>query len=198
MHPQESVFELPRELRQLEVMRRERQEWAADHYPVTEQGLLDRYNPRARSPSQTLPAAEVNSQQHATVDLPSQVDPLLSKSPTSPRGANGVLSVDVCASPGSAEQPPVSANSSDLGEKMSANSSLSLGAGRGYTEVLMNTAGRGSPFGKEKSSIPALRSFGRGFLLQTSQAQVPRESIGNVMAPSRMGLLATSMHLHKK
>ncbi|TNN87302.1 piRNA biogenesis protein EXD1 [Liparis tanakae] len=131
----ESVLELPGELRQLEEMRRERKEWAADHYPVTQQGLLDRFHPRARPPSQTLPAAEVNSQQCATVELPSQVDPLLSKFPTGPRGANGVLSVDVCASPGSAEQPPVPANSSDLGEQVSANSSMSLGAGRGYTET---------------------------------------------------------------
>ncbi|XP_034381224.1 piRNA biogenesis protein EXD1 [Cyclopterus lumpus] len=191
----ESVLELPRELRQLEVMRRERQEWAADHYHVTEQGLLDRYNLRAPSPMQTLPAAEVNGQQHATVELPSQVDPLLFKSPTSPRRANNMLSVDVCASPDSADQPPVPGNLSDLGEQMSVNSSLSLVGGRGCTEVLMNTAGRGSPFGKEQSSIPALRAFGRGFLLQTSQDQVPRESIGDVMAPDRMGT-APSGHSH--
>uniref|UniRef100_W5LUA5 3'-5' exonuclease domain-containing protein n=1 Tax=Astyanax mexicanus TaxID=7994 RepID=W5LUA5_ASTMX len=39
-------LELPRELRELEVIRQERQEWAVGHYPVTEDGLLERYKPR--------------------------------------------------------------------------------------------------------------------------------------------------------
>ncbi|XP_055011816.1 piRNA biogenesis protein EXD1 [Boleophthalmus pectinirostris] len=42
----ESVLELPKELRQLEQMHCDRQEWAAEQFPVTEQGLLDRFNPR--------------------------------------------------------------------------------------------------------------------------------------------------------
>ncbi|XP_068436759.1 piRNA biogenesis protein EXD1 isoform X2 [Clinocottus analis] len=202
----ESVLELPRELKQLEEMCRERQEWAADHYPVTEQGLLDRYNPWTRSPSQTSPASVVNG-----LESLSQVDPLLPKSPTSPARANNVVSVDVCVSPDSADQPPVPANSSDLGKQMSINSPLSLGAGRGHTEVLMagrghteilingtgrgHTAGRGSPFRKEQSSIPALRAFGRGSLLQISQDQVPRDSMGEEIAPNRTGL-ALSGHSH--
>ncbi|XP_075964748.1 piRNA biogenesis protein EXD1 [Anarhichas minor] len=191
----ESALELPRELRQLQKMRCERQEWAADRYPVTEHGLLDRFHLRTRSPSQTLPAAEEHSQQHATVESPSQVEPLPPKSPTSPPRANNVLPVDVRASPDSADQPPVPANASDLGKQLSVNSPLSPGAGRGRTEVPMDTTGRGRPFGKEQSSIPALRAFGRGFLLQIPQEQSPRESMGDVMPPGRMGT-APSGHSH--
>ncbi|KAK7904946.1 hypothetical protein WMY93_017553 [Mugilogobius chulae] len=54
----ESVLELPKELRQLEQMRCDRQEWAAEQFPVTEKGLLDRFNPRA-----TKREAEVEPQQ---------------------------------------------------------------------------------------------------------------------------------------
>ncbi|KAK2826164.1 hypothetical protein Q5P01_020378 [Channa striata] len=54
----ESMLELPRELRQLEHMCRDRQQWAVDRYPVTDKGLLARFNPRNQSPSQTSPAAE--------------------------------------------------------------------------------------------------------------------------------------------
>ncbi|KAK9533568.1 hypothetical protein VZT92_008678 [Zoarces viviparus] len=191
----ESVLELPRELRQLKQMRCERQEWAADRYPVTEHGLLDRFHPRTRSPSQTLPAAEENGQQHATVESPSQVGPLPPKSPTSPPRANNVLPVDVRASPDSADQPPVPANASDLGKQLSVNSPLSPGAGRGRIEVPMDITGRGRPFGKEQSFIPALRAFGRRFLLQIPEEQSPRESMGDVMPPGRMGT-APSGHSH--
>ncbi|CAL1575052.1 unnamed protein product [Knipowitschia caucasica] len=44
----ESVLELPKELRQLEQMRCDRQEWAAEQFPVTDQGLLRRFNPRLK------------------------------------------------------------------------------------------------------------------------------------------------------
>ncbi|KAL7844052.1 hypothetical protein SRHO_G00225910 [Serrasalmus rhombeus] len=43
-HIGKSVLELPKELRELEVIRQGRQEWAVNHYPVTEDGLLERYN----------------------------------------------------------------------------------------------------------------------------------------------------------
>ncbi|XP_017568911.1 piRNA biogenesis protein EXD1 [Pygocentrus nattereri] len=43
-HIGKSVLELPKELRELEVIRQGRQEWAVNHYPVTENGLLERYN----------------------------------------------------------------------------------------------------------------------------------------------------------
>ncbi|XP_062325942.1 piRNA biogenesis protein EXD1 [Osmerus eperlanus] len=51
------VLELPGELRELEWIRRQRQERALELYPVTEQGLLQRSNPRAHTPppAQTPP-----------------------------------------------------------------------------------------------------------------------------------------------
>uniref|UniRef100_A0A096LTM7 3'-5' exonuclease domain-containing protein n=1 Tax=Poecilia formosa TaxID=48698 RepID=A0A096LTM7_POEFO len=49
----ENVLELPKELRKLDEMRRERQEWACNCYPVTERGLLARFNPYPKS--QTTP-----------------------------------------------------------------------------------------------------------------------------------------------
>ncbi|XP_070834662.1 piRNA biogenesis protein EXD1 [Chaetodon trifascialis] len=66
----ESALDLPQELRQLEQMRRERHEWAANHYPITEQGLLARFNPRVQSPLQTSPAEQADSLEPATVDTP--------------------------------------------------------------------------------------------------------------------------------
>lgn len=174
-------MELPNELRQLEQIRRERQEWAVDHYPVTEQGLLARFNPRIQSPPQTSPVAQEDSQssfEPASVESPSstQVDLLLDKPPTSPPRATNVSSVGVHASPDSA------ATAADLRKQMSPSP---LALGRGRTEVLMNTVGRGSPFGKEQSSAPALPAIGRGSLLQILQAQIPRESTGDMVTPGR-------------
>ncbi|KAG7237269.1 hypothetical protein INR49_032602, partial [Caranx melampygus] len=89
----ESALELPRELRQLQQMHHERQEWAAHHYPITEEGLLDRFNPRPKSPSQTSPTAEdtqdtlMQTAPHepANVQSPSSAQPVppLSQSSTS-------------------------------------------------------------------------------------------------------------------
>ncbi|XP_076836730.1 piRNA biogenesis protein EXD1 [Brachyhypopomus gauderio] len=58
-HIGKSGLALPRELRELEVTWKERQEWAKKHYPVTEDGLLERYNCK--------PASEPDkeSQKHA-------------------------------------------------------------------------------------------------------------------------------------
>ncbi|KAI4893198.1 hypothetical protein NFI96_018516 [Prochilodus magdalenae] len=43
-HIGKSGLELPKELRELEVIRQERQAWAVNHYPVTKDGLLERYS----------------------------------------------------------------------------------------------------------------------------------------------------------
>ncbi|KAL6105873.1 exd1 [Pungitius sinensis] len=107
----ESVFELLRELRQLGQMR---QEWAADHYAVTEQGLLDRFSPRSPPPSQTPPA-----EGNVTAESPSlAVDP-----PSSPPRASDGFSVDV-------DRPAVPLDSSDLRKRTAASAPVSLGAGR--------------------------------------------------------------------
>uniref|UniRef100_UPI0037E706BF piRNA biogenesis protein EXD1 n=1 Tax=Semicossyphus pulcher TaxID=241346 RepID=UPI0037E706BF len=176
----ESVLELPRELRQLEQMRCEKQEWAAGLYPITEKGLLARFNPRSQAPSGTSPAAEqhapmeADSFEPATAESPSstQMDLHLPKPPTSPpRG----IPVNVPASTEPAAQAPVTSAASDLKKQMCVNIPLSLAVGRGRTEMLMDPMGRGRPIGKEPS-VSALPAVGRGFLFQISQAQTPRES----------------------
>lgn len=180
------MFELPEELRQLEQMRCERQEWAADYYPVTEQGLLARFNPRtSQSPSQNLPAANTQpgSFEPATVESSTEADPLLHQAPTSPSRVNDVSSAQSVDDP--TAQDSVPATVSDLRKRISV-SPLSLGVGRGRSEILMETLGRGTSFGKEKSSIQALPAIGRGFLLQIPQAQIPRQSAGDIKTPSKM------------
>lgn len=88
-------------------MHHERQEWAAHHYPMTEQGLLDRFNPRPKSPSQTSPTPEEDTQMQtascepANVQSPSSAQPAppLSQSPTSAPELESVSSVGALASP---------------------------------------------------------------------------------------------------
>ncbi|CAL8272451.1 unnamed protein product [Merluccius merluccius] len=50
-----SVLELPRELRELEHIRRDRQRFAIGHFNVTQNGLLDRYNPLSQTPPKATP-----------------------------------------------------------------------------------------------------------------------------------------------
>uniref|UniRef100_A0A3Q1EH84 Exonuclease 3'-5' domain containing 1 n=1 Tax=Acanthochromis polyacanthus TaxID=80966 RepID=A0A3Q1EH84_9TELE len=176
LHLQESALELPRELRQLDLIRSERQEWAAGHYPVTEQGLLARFSPKPQSSSQTSPAGEERSEtrpdalEPATVESPSslQVDLGITQPAMSPLKVARVSSVDVHASSNLEAQPLVPATVSDLKKQMSPSASED----RGCTEVLMDMMSRGRPFGKE-SCNPTLPSAGRGFLLQMPPAQVP-------------------------
>lgn len=154
LHLQESVSELPRQLRQLEQMRSERQEWAAALYPVTEQGLLDRFNPRPQSQRQTSPAVLEHSQTQAESFEPAsstQVDLPLHEPPTSPPR-------DTHASLDSASQPPVPAAVSDFREEVSVDSPPSLSVGRGRTE--MDTMGRGRSF---ESLSPSLSQSFRSF-----------------------------------
>ncbi|XP_042357423.1 piRNA biogenesis protein EXD1 [Plectropomus leopardus] len=179
----ESVLELPRELRQLEQMRCERQKWAADQYPVTESGLLARFNPQNHPSSQTLPAEEEQGQTQqesfGPIESPSstQVDPLLHKTPLSPPRVTDALSVDAHASPDPAAEASV----------QSIYSHQSLGIGRGRKEVLMDIMGRGRPSGKKQSSIPALPA-GRGFLLQILQDQLSSKSREDMITPGKMGM----------
>nr|XP_046269790.1 piRNA biogenesis protein EXD1 isoform X2 [Scatophagus argus] len=192
----ECTLQLPRELRKLEKMRCERQEWAADHYPVTEQGLLARFNPTTHSPPQTSPEAQelcqtqADSTETTTVESPPsiQVDLPLHNPITSPPTVTNVSSVDVHASPDTAPQAPVPSDMPGLMEKMCVFSSLgTLGVGRGRTEAPMDTMGRGKPFGKEQSSVPALPTIGRGFLFRISQVHISGESTGDLGTSGRMG-----------
>lgn len=69
-----SVLELPRELRELKHMR---QEWAIDRYPVTEQGLLERSNPRPLPPSQDGQGQNTATQRQPDPPVPTAEEPVV-------------------------------------------------------------------------------------------------------------------------
>ncbi|XP_019940344.2 piRNA biogenesis protein EXD1 isoform X1 [Paralichthys olivaceus] len=186
----EGVVELPTELRQLQQMHQERHEWAANHYPITEQGLLARFKHQTKIPSQTPPAPEEVSQtqtgscEPATVDSPStaQLDLLSYQQPTRPPS---VSSLDVHASSDLPAQVSVAATVSDFGKEMP-SISLNVGVGRGCTDILMNTIGRGRLPGKEQSAQYVLPAIGRGLFFQMPSAQIPGASAGDIKSPGRM------------
>ncbi|KAM8737039.1 piRNA biogenesis protein EXD1 isoform 1-T4 [Acanthopagrus schlegelii] len=185
----EDMLEMPRELKQLEQMRRDRQEWAANHYPITEQGLLARFKPR--TPPETSAAEQDQGQTPAkeSCDPAASLSSIRADPHSSPKGplrAASVSSVDARASPDPAAQAPVPCATPDLRKEMHVNGPLSLSVGRGRTEVPM--MGRGRSFGREQSSVPALPTMGRGFLLHMSQAHKPGESTGDIETPGRMGV----------
>lgn len=201
-------MELPEELRKLEHMRQERQEWATKYYPVTEQGLLARFSPR--SSPQTSPQtpgqgqAQADSLEPATgKSSPStQVEPVLHNQSVSPLSVTSFSASGLCTSPEPAVQAPVPAAVPDL---QKGKPPRPLGVGRGHTEVPVDTMGRGMPIGKEKSSVPALPTNGRGFLLQISQAQIPypqdsaQNSTEGRKTPGRRGLYPSPIHtLHQE
>ncbi|CAL8300090.1 unnamed protein product [Boreogadus saida] len=53
-----NVLELPRELRELEHLRKDRQRHALDHLNLNQHGLLDRFNPRAKNPPKATPQSK--------------------------------------------------------------------------------------------------------------------------------------------
>lgn len=160
------MLELPKELRQLDEMRSERQERARKRYPVTEQGLLDRFNPYPDS--ETTPAADghSNTQSHslevdATPCLSSKMDP-----------------------PDPLQDPSVSRDhspdaSSEPQKEIPTNTHLPAT----LNEEVKCMMGRGWQIVKEQSSTPFLPSFGRGFPLQKSHPQIPGEGAGGIKAP---------------
>ncbi|XP_078145764.1 piRNA biogenesis protein EXD1 [Centroberyx gerrardi] len=206
----DSALELPRELRELEHMRQERQEWAADRYPVTEQGLLARFQPRPQPLPQTSPPAEQhiqdpvpqikpNSPEPATVEPPSpaQVDTFYHQLSTNPPWmASPVQST--AANPAAVQPTPdpvaqVTVCVSDLRKQPSLNSFVSPAASQGLMEVVMDTMGSGRPVRKDlQPSFPVFPSIGRGFSLQIPPAQVPRESPGDMKTPGRMEMAPPS------
>lgn len=163
----ESVLELPKELRHLEQMHCEKQEWAAAHYPVTKKGLLDRFNPRTQPPSQTYSAAEQHMQTESDSSEPvpssTPADVCVCKPLVYPPEVPDAMCGNVTVSPEPETHASVQAPASDLFKQMSCNIPLS--------------AGRGIPFGKDSSMSP-LPAIGRGFCLQISQ-QTPRDPEGD-------------------
>uniref|UniRef100_A0A3Q2ZEN0 Exonuclease 3'-5' domain containing 1 n=2 Tax=Kryptolebias marmoratus TaxID=37003 RepID=A0A3Q2ZEN0_KRYMA len=171
----ESVLDLPKELRQLDEMRLERQEWASRHYPVTERGLLARFNPHPQSESQTSPAGEdhtntlPDASNPAAADPPSapQTDPLLNQQTTSISSTTSMPTVGV---PTSSNPPAESLSSARMfnNEKdMPVTRPPPEGVDKGFTGVQMNGMGRGWLLGKDQSSLPTLPSIARGFLFKS-------------------------------
>lgn len=157
-------MELPRELRQLEKMYSKRKEWAANHYPITEQGLLARFNPRAQSQSQTAPAAEVQGQTPADSFKCATVE------------SQTTAQVNLL------QQLPMTSFQSN-------NALLNLpGGDRGSSEVQKGTVGRGRHSVNERSAFSSLAALGRGFLLQMPPAQLTQERTGDMKTPGRMDM----------
>lgn len=199
------MLELPGELRQLEQIDRERKEWAVDLYPVTEKGLLARFNPHTHSPPQTSPVAEEQSKSQAQiVTFPStskespclpQVDLFHQKPPLSSLKSTDVSPAQAVDSPDS----QASASGSVLNvRKQIPVSNPSIGAGRGQIEVRMDTVGQGWPFGNEQSTLSPLPAIGRGFLLHMPPAQIAEKTPGVMeTTPSYQSLtLSQEMMVH--
>ncbi|XP_061599282.1 piRNA biogenesis protein EXD1 [Cololabis saira] len=194
----EDLMELPRELQQLSEMQRERRERAAGRFPVTEQGLLARFNPHPQQqPPQISPAenhhtsTETESFEPAVVKPPSstEMEPLGNQNTPIPLSVTRVSPVDDCASLNQPSQLPTPAIGSDVIKEMTASHPLSTDVARGCKEAPV--MGRGKPFGKEQASFPALPSIGRGFFLQLPPPQIPGESARNVSAPDGLGAVPT-------
>ncbi|XP_072221299.1 piRNA biogenesis protein EXD1 [Leuresthes tenuis] len=198
----EGVLELPRELRQLDEMRRERQELATNHYPVTEEGLLARFDPHPQSSSQTASVPEDQSKTPpdcfgpATVELPSspQMDPLVHQNARCPSSVTTVSSGDVHASFNPPAHCTTPATVLHHKKEMFGNSTLSAGADRGCKESQMDMMGRGRLFGKEPSSSQVLPSIGRGFLLHIPPPQISREHSKDIKAPVRLEMAPPTSH----
>ncbi|XP_029937604.1 piRNA biogenesis protein EXD1 isoform X2 [Myripristis murdjan] len=176
----DSVLALPRELRELERMRRERREWATNRYPLTEQDLLVRFKPRPQSShqTQTSPPAEEPSQDPATVEAPSpaQVDFFYDQQSTKPSSVT-----DISSAQSTAINSDLIPALSDLRKQQPVHRLVSPAAGRGLMGVRMETMGGGRPLGKEQqSSFLASPPVGRGFSVQIPPTQLLKESPGRM------------------
>ncbi|XP_067099312.1 piRNA biogenesis protein EXD1-like [Osmerus mordax] len=192
------VLELPGELRELEWSRRQRQERALELYPVTEQGLLQRSNPRTpphppappaqtpphppAPPAQTLPhrpATPALKPQPTASGLQAPVDRL---QPRDIRTASGLPPVLNPATP-ALEARQI------LRKQLSTTSPAAPAGGLGLMEIVLDTMGRGRPLQSGASpSLPAFPALGQGLCLQ---AQVPTEGPGGTQkAPVSPGKMA--------
>ncbi|XP_075874390.1 piRNA biogenesis protein EXD1 isoform X2 [Nelusetta ayraudi] len=171
---QESALELPDELRKLEQMHNERQQWACEHYAITERGLLTRFGPQPSPETRQQEDKEAGSRQPASTRRPATVKvcPAPTCQPVSPRSVAAHSSLKSIVSPDSVDQ--------DLKATMAARNDLrsgniSIACPGGTAKRLLERLDRGRVFGQPQSPAPA-QSAGRGFLLHMSQAQVSRYS----------------------
>jgi len=181
-------------------MRRERQELATSHYPVTEEGLLARFYPHPQLSSQTAPVAEDQSKtqpdcfEPATVPSSPQMNPLVHQNAHSPSSVTTVSSGDVHASFSPPAQYMEPATVLHHKKEMFSNSTLSAGVDRGCKESQMEMMGRGRSFGKEPSSSQVLPSIGRGFLLHIPPPQISREHSEDIKSPVRLEMAPPTSH----
>ncbi|XP_034015823.1 piRNA biogenesis protein EXD1 [Thalassophryne amazonica] len=172
-----TALELPKELRQLQEMRRERREWAAARYPITEKGLLARFEPQPQSPPQTSAShEETSSEQMDLLQHQSAPEPCLVSEDPSLKSEGGHLTLK------QASQDPSPTTGPYLREMMSVSSPLTLAAVRGPSVV---TVGRGRFFDGDQQPS-AFPSMGRGFILQASPAQLQGEIPGHKKTSSGM------------
>lgn len=162
----QDVLAMPRELMKLQQMYQERNQWATKHYPVTEPGLLARFEPRTTPPSKPSPELQAESSTQSESFKP----PSVPQEVTPPR-------ITSHCTPQTRKATTVSAKE---------NRSVPFPEGVGSTEALMNTIGRGKPVGKEQSSTYNLTPKGRGFFFQEPPVQIPEENTGTINRPGRM------------
>lgn len=174
LYLQESALELPDELRKLEQMHCERQQWAREHYAITERGLLTRFGPQPLPETRQQEDKEAESRQPASTKPPASVKvcPAPTRQPVSPRSVAAHSSFKIIVSPDSVDQDPkpIMAARKDL-----RSDNISTEYPGGTTKQLLERLGRGRVFGQPQSPAPA-QSAGRGFLLHMPQAQVSRYS----------------------
>ncbi|KAK6307211.1 hypothetical protein J4Q44_G00223590, partial [Coregonus suidteri] len=147
-----SVLELPRELQELEHMR---QEWAIDHHPVIEQGLLERSNPRPLPPSQDGQGQNTDTQRQP--DPPVPTAGLQARAET-PRPSNTPWASDLHAMP-SALTPEVQQSSRKQPSGVVSPAAPSGSGASGLMEIVVDTmAGRGRSLMKDPAP-PTLPVF---------------------------------------
>lgn len=169
-------MDLPKELRQLDTMRSERQERARKKFPVTEIGLLARFSPYS-SPETTAADGYSDTwsdslEAGAAASHPSKK--------TDPPDTQQILSVSSLA----ASSKPRAALFNPQPE-MSKNTPPTASLNKESNLVQVDMMGRGSQLRKEQSSVPVLPSIGRGFLLQKPQPQIPAEGASGMKSPVR-------------
>ncbi|XP_041711107.1 piRNA biogenesis protein EXD1 isoform X1 [Coregonus clupeaformis] len=177
-----SVLELPRELRALEHMRQVRQKWAIDRYPITEQGLLERSNPRPLPPSQN--GQNTATQRQPDPPVPTAVEPVVlapvpGQGPAeTPRTSNTLWASDLHAM------------TSALTQEAGVLRPVAPSGAPGLLEIVMDTmAGRGRSLLKDPTppALPVFPSLGRGLALPIPAAQVPKESPGALKTQAPVG-----------
>lgn len=182
MSPQAHVLELPKELKQLDEMRLERREWARSHYPVTECGLLARFNPKPRSESKTSRAAEDHSSTRTDTSEPTTADPTSSPPQSEPLFNQQTTCASRITSKPSIPPAESPASMSNIEEDTPPSEVMD----KGFTGVQMKVMERGRVCGKEASFLPVLPSIGRGFFLKRALSQDPKGGAGDFQSLGRL------------